>query len=348
MGVSHLLEHMVFKGTERRSARATRPGARGARRLARRVHRPRPHQLPGPRARSRTCRSRAGRPHRPGPPSAARATPTSSSSGTWCSRRSTASTTRPTIWSSSCTPRRLWPEHPYGYSILGTRETRRRRSAPPTCSELHDGGYHPRQLCDRRGRASSTTSRCSRLLAREGWFDGDGRRAAVVARSGRRRAVRGGAPERMRDTAQTHIVFGADTFPLTRPAALRAGDPHQCVRRRHVEPTLSAGAGGAGAGLRGLRVQAVLSERRRSSASTSGPSRPPPTQAIEAIPRSTHRLARGGTARRRARRREAAAQGSGDAVAGESRGTDESPGRIRRSTATRTARSTRCSRRSMR
>ena len=53
MGISHLLEHMVFKGTERRTAQelALELEVRGG--IARRLHRPRPHQLPGPRARRR-------------------------------------------------------------------------------------------------------------------------------------------------------------------------------------------------------------------------------------------------------------------------------------------------------
>ena len=35
-----------------------------------------------------------------------------------------------------------------------------------------------------------------------------------------------------RDTAQTHIVFGTDTFPLRDPRRLRAGAAHERVRRR--------------------------------------------------------------------------------------------------------------------
>ena len=92
--------------------------------------------------------ARGGRAHRPGPPAAAPRRAISSPSGTSCSRRSTASTTRRTTWSSSCTPRRSGPTHPYGYSILGTPETLaaligRRPPAPAS------DGLLPRQLRDR-------------------------------------------------------------------------------------------------------------------------------------------------------------------------------------------------------
>ena len=49
-GVAHMLEHMAFKGTERRSARAHRRGDRGRRRAAQRLHLARADGLlrPGP------------------------------------------------------------------------------------------------------------------------------------------------------------------------------------------------------------------------------------------------------------------------------------------------------------
>ena len=46
------------------------------------------------------------------------------SSGRWCSRRSAWWTTRRTISCSSCTTRSCGATHPYGHSILGTRDTR--------------------------------------------------------------------------------------------------------------------------------------------------------------------------------------------------------------------------------
>jgi predicted Zn-dependent peptidase len=54
------------------------------------------------------------------------------------------------------------------------------------------------------------------VLEREGWFEGSAREAP---RDGVRPApaVRGGLCTEHRDTAQTHIVFGTDTFPLRDP-----------------------------------------------------------------------------------------------------------------------------------
>ena len=59
MGVSHLLEHMVFKGTERRSAHEIALVARGARRLARRVHVARAHRRIRRACSTSTCRHAA-------------------------------------------------------------------------------------------------------------------------------------------------------------------------------------------------------------------------------------------------------------------------------------------------
>ena len=44
-GVSHFLEHMAFKGTEKRDAAGDRPRDRECRRPPERLHRPREHRL---------------------------------------------------------------------------------------------------------------------------------------------------------------------------------------------------------------------------------------------------------------------------------------------------------------
>ena len=59
---------------------------------------------------------------------------------------------------------------------------------------------------------ASSTLKSSRLLEREGWFADAGReapRAAVEPRP----AARGTEHRIGRDSAQTHLVFGSDTFP---------------------------------------------------------------------------------------------------------------------------------------
>ena len=141
----------------------------------------------------------------------------------------------------------LWPDHPYGYSILGTRDTVKRAQA----ADL------------RRAARRGVSSRADRVIAAAGNVDArrllevlerDGlvRRASGVQRAPlppRRhaRGARGVAHvKRERDIAQTHIVLGTDTLPHRRSAALSP-----CRRwsnaagRRHVEPAVPAGARGA-------------------------------------------------------------------------------------------------------
>ena len=122
----------------------------------------------------------------------------------------------------------LWGRHPYGYSILGTRDT---VSSLRTVDleQLHRRAYHPGQLIV----AASGNVEHDALLAaleRTGWAardGGDNARLVVpapVAEAPRRRHV-------PRDGAQTHIVVGSPT--------VRHGDP-----RRHAVVLLSALLGG--------------------------------------------------------------------------------------------------------
>ena len=122
----------------------------------------------------------------------------------------------------------LWGAHPYGYSILGTRES---VSSLRTShlEALHQRAYHPGQLIV----AASGNVDHDALLAsleRTGWAGREGGDAArlivptPVAEPPRRQHVK-------RDGAQTHIVVGSPT--------VRHGDP-----RRHAVVLLSALLGG--------------------------------------------------------------------------------------------------------
>ena len=122
----------------------------------------------------------------------------------------------------------LWGAHPYGYSILGTRDT---VSALRTADleSLHRRAYHPGQLIV----AASGNVEHDALLAsleRTGWTSREGGDASrlvaptPVAEAPRRRHV-------SRDGAQTHIVVGSPT--------VAHGDP-----RRHAVVLLSALLGG--------------------------------------------------------------------------------------------------------
>lgn len=108
----------------------------------------------------------------------------------------------------------MWPSHPYGYSILGSSASLAAISAGDLRC-LHRDGYHRGNIVI----AAAGNLEHARLLdalGRQGWFEGNGREATrppVEAAP----AVRGGRHSEARDTALTHIVFGTDTFPLRDP-----------------------------------------------------------------------------------------------------------------------------------
>jgi len=105
----------------------------------------------------------------------------------------------------------LWPKHPYGYSILGTPESLEALSADDL-KVLHRDGYY-RGNCVIAAAGHVDHEQLLTVLEREGWFDGKAHeppRAGVAPAP----AVRGASRSEKRDTAQTHIVFGTDTFPL--------------------------------------------------------------------------------------------------------------------------------------
>jgi predicted Zn-dependent peptidase len=110
--------------------------------------------------------------------------------------------------------RALWPQHSYGYSILGTADTLAALSAEDLRA-LHQAGYY-RGNCVIAAAGNVNHDQLLTVLEREGWFEGKIREAP---RAGVRAApaVRGGLCTEHRDTAQTHIVFGTDTFPLRDP-----------------------------------------------------------------------------------------------------------------------------------
>src|SRR5262245_23812498 len=108
----------------------------------------------------------------------------------------------------------LWPTHPYGYSILGTPDTLGGISADDLRC-LHQTGYY-RGNCVIAAAGNLDHDRLLAALAAEGWFEDSAReraRPAVAPSPARRGAVHW----EERDTAQTHIVFGTDTFPLRDP-----------------------------------------------------------------------------------------------------------------------------------
>ncbi|MBP2646686.1 MAG: peptidase domain protein [Gemmatimonadetes bacterium] len=109
--------------------------------------------------------------------------------------------------------RALWPEHPYGYSILGTRETVSALSAADV-RQLHDEAYFPGN-CVIAAAGNLEHEVLLAALDHEGWFAGAARpaRNAVSAAPAQRGVVSNAA----RDTTQSHIVLGTDTFSIGDP-----------------------------------------------------------------------------------------------------------------------------------
>ncbi len=105
----------------------------------------------------------------------------------------------------------LWPDHPYGFPILGTRETVSRLGA---CDlrELHQGAYHPRHVIIAAA-GNLSHDLLLKLAAKCGWFTfAPGPLPKPIAAVPP--AVRTKRREQ-RDTAQAHVVLGTDSIPYT-------------------------------------------------------------------------------------------------------------------------------------
>lgn len=106
----------------------------------------------------------------------------------------------------------LWPSHSYGYRILGTRDTVAGLSAADLRG-LHER-YLPRHLVIAAA-GSVEHGAVLKMLGRAGWFDLDpGPEARQIADPGS-----GWRGERRieRDSSQVHLVFGTETFPYGDP-----------------------------------------------------------------------------------------------------------------------------------
>ncbi|MBW8772832.1 MAG: insulinase family protein [Gemmatimonadetes bacterium] len=103
----------------------------------------------------------------------------------------------------------LWPSHPYGYSILGTRDTVSTLGTD-ALQEFHRAGYYPGNIViAAAGRLDH--DQVTGLLEHEGWFDvpAFGEARAPVAGAPASRGVERRVP---REGNQVHVVIGTDTF----------------------------------------------------------------------------------------------------------------------------------------
>jgi predicted Zn-dependent peptidase len=115
---------------------------------------------------------------------------------------------------------KLWPEHGYGHSILGTRDTVGALSAADLQS-THRAGYYPGN-CVVAAAGNVDHKAVLDLLEREGWFQAvehQPPRAPLAVAP----AVRGARYEEARDATQMHIVFATDTIPYKDPRRFALG-----------------------------------------------------------------------------------------------------------------------------
>lgn len=104
----------------------------------------------------------------------------------------------------------LWPGHAYGYPILGTRETVGRLQVEDLRG-LHARAYHPRQVVIAAA-GCVTHDVLLKLLTQYGWFTRPPGPAATAVPSAT--AAHGVIRQVAREGAQTHVVLGTDTFPF--------------------------------------------------------------------------------------------------------------------------------------
>lgn len=102
----------------------------------------------------------------------------------------------------------LWADHAYGHRILGTRDTVAALTAA-NLRELHGTAYQPRHIVFAAS-GNVQHDEVLGLLRALGWFDAEPgpERAAIAAPT----ASGQGEKRIARDGTQTHIVFGTETF----------------------------------------------------------------------------------------------------------------------------------------
>ena len=206
MGISHLLEHMVFKGTERRSARdiAFELEVRGGSLDAYTAREHTSYQARGldedlPRALD-VLTDLVRNP-------VLRDSDLELERNVILEEISTVQDT-PDDLVFDLHGSTLWPDHPYGFSILGTAETVHALQTSDL-KKLHRAAYHPRHVVIAAA-GNLNHEVLLNLLAKCGWFtfEPGPEPASVEPVPAAQRTHR----HVERDLAQTHIVLGTDTF----------------------------------------------------------------------------------------------------------------------------------------
>ena len=214
MGVSHLLEHMVFKGTERRTAQdialalESRGGSLDAytSRDSTAYH---ARVLDADLARALDVITDMVR--RP----ALRDSDLSLERQVVLEEISTVADT-PDDEVFDLTYETMWPSHPYGFQILGTKETVSALSADDL-KHLHARAYFPGN-CVIAAAGNLTHDALLKEVEAQGWFDGPATSPSPLNPPPVPPvppAVRSKRLAFPKDTAQTHVVFATDTIPYS-------------------------------------------------------------------------------------------------------------------------------------
>ncbi len=103
----------------------------------------------------------------------------------------------------------MWPDHPYGFSILGTPDTVTKLKTDDLRA-LHARAYHPRHVVIAAA-GNVNHDLLVKLLAKCGWYTFDS--GPAVPEIGRVPAAVATTRRVPRETAQTHIVMGVETVP---------------------------------------------------------------------------------------------------------------------------------------
>jgi len=107
----------------------------------------------------------------------------------------------------------LWPDDPLGCSILGTPDSIGALTVDDVRAH-HGSAYYPgNSVIAAAGQL--THDQLLELLAREGWLEGAARLPLPTRAA--RPAVRGARADAERDTTQSHVVLGTDTFATGDP-----------------------------------------------------------------------------------------------------------------------------------
>jgi len=220
MGVSHLLEHMVFKGTARRSAQeiALELEARGGSLDAYTSRDTTAYQarvLDGDLPRALDVLTDLVR--RP----ALRQGDLNLERNVILEEINTVLDT-PDDLVFDLSAEALWPEHPYGYSILGTPETVTGLSVEHL-KALHERAYFPGN-CVIAAAGNLEHQALVDLVGAQGWLDASNGSGSAHATPPSQGAKRGVEVRHTKETAQTHLVLSTDTvrFADQRKYALMA------------------------------------------------------------------------------------------------------------------------------